>query len=180
MKIAILTACTMWMSCSLSAQQTITPGNHISDAKVVQEWVSNLYEIGVSVENDTFSITTEAQRVASDSLWRTVIYPENYQWPHAQYLLKQMQIKVGLWYLINLYAESEANREAVLKYVISLEEVFDMQKALTASFYTYIFFDPQACDIVDGKPVISRPDIMDEKLGAVRAMTAQVMAHRKA
>jgi hypothetical protein len=175
MKISSIAVILVFMASGLFAQQPISAQ---PDAAVVQEWIENLYEIGVSVDHDTFTITKEAQRVASDSSWRKIIYPGDYQWPHAQYLLKNMQIKVGLWYLINLYAENEVNREAVLKYVISLEGVFDMQKALTAAFYTYVFFDPEASDIVDGKPIINRPDILDEKLSAVREMTARVMAHR--
>jgi hypothetical protein len=149
-----------------------------ADEAAVQEWLKNLYEIGVVVENDTFIVREEARLAATDSLLRSIVYAHEYNWANAQYLLKQMHIKIGLWHLINLYLESETNRPAVLKYIISLDGVFDMQKALTASFYTYIFFDPAAGTLVNGKPVINRPDILDEKLIAVRDMTAQVMAHR--
>jgi hypothetical protein len=149
-----------------------------SEAKAVQDWMKNIYEVGVIAANDTFTITAEARRVAVDSQWRKIIYPATYRWTDAQYLLKNLHIKTGLWYLINLYAENEANREAVLKYLVSLDDILDMQQALTASFYTYIFFDPAAGSIVNGKPVIQRPDILDTKLHAVREMTREVVKRR--
>ena len=164
---------------ALSQHGATTPHqNADAEAAAMQQWIHNLYEVGVIVSHDTFTITEEARHVASDSVLRSVIYPQQYNWSEAQYLLKNMHIKVGLWHLINLYRENEANHEAVVKMVIGLEEVFDMQKALTAAFYTFIFFDPEASDIVNDKPVIHRPDILDEKLAAVRAILKQVMIQR--
>ena len=179
MKTFLLPIIVMFASVFATAQHGVlsTEYTTVTEAQAVSQWLDNLYEVGVMAANDTFTITEEAKRVALDSAMRSVIYLPTYNWRDAQYLLENMQIKIGLWHLINLYHDNDANQEAVLKYVIGLSGLFDMKKALMASFYTYIFFDPEACEIVNGKPVIHRPDILDQKLEAVRRITAHLVAN---
>ena len=45
--------------------------------------------------------------------------------------------KIAFWYLINIYYSDIDQRENVLKYVLTLEEVFAMDKVLISVFYTY-------------------------------------------
>ncbi len=143
-----------------------------------KQWMDNLYEIGIIIQDDSMIISDEAKRIASDSEMRKIIFPETYQWPEAQYLLKKMYVKTGLWYLINLYPQSEENKKAVLQYVISLDGSIDVEKALLGSFYTYIFFDPQASTMKNGKPDITRPDILENKLAVLREIANYVHAER--
>jgi hypothetical protein len=92
--------------------------------------------------------------------------------------MQQMQFKIGLWYLINIYPQDEQAKQAVLKYVLGLDQLFDMEKMLVASFYTYSFLDPEAGTLVDGKPQIHHPDILENKLAVVRELSRKIQAHR--
>ncbi|HQW25093.1 MAG TPA: hypothetical protein PLV75_04005, partial [Saprospiraceae bacterium] len=58
-----------------------------------RKWLDNLYEVGVKVEGDSIYITEETRRVASDSTYRLLIYPQTYDWTAANALFKQMQYK---------------------------------------------------------------------------------------
>ena len=130
------------------------------------------------MENDSVFISEEASRVATDSLLRQLIYPESYQWPLAQQLLQSAQIKIGVWHLINLFPENAQNKEAVLKYVIALDKAFDMEKVMVSSFYTYIYFDPQATRFVGGKFEVIRPDLLEQKMASLREISGNLLSAR--
>lgn len=144
-----------------------------------RKWLDNLYEVGVKVEGDSIYITEETRRVASDSTYRLLIYPQRYDWTAANALFKQMQYKIAFWYLINIYYSDVDQRENVLKYVLTLEEVFAMDKVLISVFYTYGLLDPEVADIVNGKPNIHHPEIVEQKLASVKEMVQYIMAYRE-
>ena len=143
-----------------------------------RKWLDNLYEVGVKVEGDSIYITEETRRVASDASYRKLIYPETYDWITANALFKEMQYKIAFWYLINIYYSDAGQRENVLKYVLTLEEVFAMDKVLISVFYTYGLLDPEVADIVNGKPNIHHPEIVEQKLAAVKEMVQYILAYR--
>lgn len=143
-----------------------------------RKWLDNLYEVGVKVEGDSIYITEETRRVAGDTAYRKLIYPETYDWTAANALFKQMQYKIAFWYLINIYYTDVDQRENVLKYVLTLEEVFAMDKVLISVFYTYGLLDPEVADIVNGKPNIHHPEIVEQKLAAVKEMVQYILAYR--
>lgn len=56
-----------------------------------------------------------------------------------------------------------------------------MDKALVATYYTNIAFDPEVYTIVDGKEQpreVSRPDIAEKKLLATKEIVDHVMYYR--
>ncbi|HSF87838.1 MAG TPA: hypothetical protein VLA46_00380 [Saprospiraceae bacterium] len=144
-----------------------------------RKWLDNLYEVGVKVEGDSIYITEETRRVAADTAYRKLIYPKMYDWTTANALFKQMQYKIAFWYLINIYYADISQRESVLKYVLTLEEVFAMDKVLISVFYTYGLLDPEVADIVNGKPDIHHPEIVEQKLASVKEMVQYIMAYRE-
>jgi hypothetical protein len=144
-----------------------------------RKWLDNLYEVGVKVEGDSIYITEETRKVASDSAYRLLIYPETYDWTAANALFKQMQYKIAFWYLINIYYNDASQRENVLKYVLTLEEVFAMDKVLISVFYTYGLLDPEVADIVHGKPNFHHPEIVEQKLASVKEMVQYILAFRE-
>ena len=143
-----------------------------------RKWLDNLYEVGVKVEGDSIYITEETRRVASDSAYRLLIYPQTYDWTAANALFKQMQYKIAFWYLINIYYSDIDQRENVLKYVLTLEEVFAMDKVLISVFYAYGLLDPEVADIVNGKPNIHHPEIVEQKLASVKEIVQYILAYR--
>lgn len=48
------------------------------------------------IKLDSIKINEEARRIILDSTYRKIIYPAQYTWEVAQYLLKSMQYKKGL------------------------------------------------------------------------------------
>ena len=143
-----------------------------------QKWVENLYEMGVKIEGDSVYITEEARKVATDSIYRLFIYREKYNWAEANYLFKQMQYKIAFWHLINIYADDPASRENVLKYILSFEKAFQMDKVLLSVFYTYALLDPKVATIVNGKPDIHHPEIVEQKLNVVREIVGYILTYR--
>lgn len=143
-----------------------------------RKWLENIYEVGVKINGDSIYVSDEARSVAVDTALRRLIYPPVYDWTGANALFKQMQYKIAFWYLINMYHDDPANRENVLKYVLTLEEVFAMDKVLISVFYTYGLLDPQVATIVNGKPEIHHPEIVEQKLAVVKEMVQYILAYR--
>ena len=86
-----------------------------------------------------------------------------------------MEIKKAFWYFINLYPE---DHDLVMQSVLHYDNLFEVDHVLLAAFYTYAFADPEVCRIEEGKPVISRPDLIEEKLHTVREMIEKVTKYR--
>ena len=70
--------------------------------------------------------------------------------------------------MINLYSVGEYHREKVVKSVLTFDHMFKMEEVLTSAFYTYCYTDPEIGQIVDGKPVVKAPHVLENKLNAVK------------
>lgn len=160
--------------------QNLPPGFSAENEKLWTEWLERLYEIGVDKHGDSLIISSEAKAIVRSEELREFLYPKEYTWPVAQELMKQMHLKYGFWYLINLYPKSKEYKDAVMSYLVPLDQFFDIEKAMVASFYTMIFFDPEASKLVDNKPVITNPEVMEAKLAIVTEICQTVVANRDA
>ena len=143
-----------------------------------KKWIDNLYEIGVRFSGDSVIITEEARKAAIDTNFRKLIYPEKYNWVDAQYLMKQMHLKIGFWYLINIYVNDPDNKEQVLKFIIPFDGIFEMDKVMVSAFYTYAMLDPAVATFINGKPDIKHPEIVEQKLAAVKEIVDTILANR--
>ena len=150
-----------------------------SDEAAWKKWIDNMYEIGVVIKGDSIFISEEARRVANDTTYRKFIYRDVYNWQETVYLMKNMQMKIGLWHMINLWDADTANRKYVLEYVLNLDQVLAMDRVLVAVFYTYGLLDAQVGYIKNGRPTITRPDIVEKKLATVNSIVTIVLAERK-
>lgn len=168
----------LWMEGNTQIDTLAVFGITHQQEKEYEKWLNNLYEVGIKVEGDSIYITEEARKVATDAALREVIYPDVYDWPMATALFQQMNYKVAFWYLINIYYEDPSQRENVLKYVLTLEEVFEMDKVLISVFYTYGLLDPDVATIINGKPDIHQPQIVEAKLATVEEMVRYIAAYR--
>lgn len=142
-------------------------------------WQKDLYEMGVSVQHDSIRISPVVKQLFTDSLIRKGAYPTVYTWPVTVGLLQRMELKQAFWHLINLYPTDSTSRHLVLQSVLAYDKMIDMNKAIVSSFYTYAFADPTISALVNGKPDIRRPDLLDKKLHVVREITEYVTAYRK-
>lgn len=163
------------------AQQDTLPIIHLTpqEEETYKAWLAQLYEIGVVVQGDSIYISEEARQAATDSAFRAVLFPPVYTWSAAVSIFQQMQLKIGFWYLINLYKNDSATREYVLQYILTFENILDMDKVLISSFYTYAFLDPEVSVIIQGKPVIQHPEIVEQKLMTVKEILMYIMAYRE-
>ena len=143
--------------------------------KEILAWVGTLYEHGVRIEEDSMVLSVEVQHIITDDTLRSSIYPEVYTWEQTLLLMQQMELKRAFWFLINLYPQQ---KELVMRTVLGYDELFEMDHALVAAFYTYAMLDPAVCDFVDGKPMIKRPDIVEAKLASVKEMVGYVLSER--
>jgi hypothetical protein len=173
--------CFLGVTATTNAQQTIAAK---ADTVTIMEkywtgWLADLYDAGVVMDNGTVKISDEARQVIQDSNYRKVIFPATYSWQAATYLLKQMDLKQGFWYLINLYKTDTAHQKLVIETFVNFDKVMDMQKVLTSTFYTYALLNPAVCTIKNDKPVIIRPDIVEKDFAQLKEIIRYIDYYRK-
>lgn len=139
-----------------------------STDSAILDWLIDLYDAGVSMDEDSVYVSEEAQRLLDDEQYRQLIYPKTYTWEVALEFINKQHLKKAFWYLINLYLINDQNKNLVVKSVQAYDQVFNMDKILVGTYYTYCYMDPEIGEIVDGSPEIKAPHIMEEKLRAVK------------
>jgi hypothetical protein len=144
-------------------------------------WLAHLYEIGVERVGDSLRVSPEARRTFTDSTLRRELYPATYTWQQALILMNRMELKKAFWHLMNLYAtETDTERRKLaLQTILAYEKLFQTDRLLVAAFYTYTFGDPTVCTIKQNRPVITRPDRLEARLGTLRELVAWVEQYRK-
>jgi hypothetical protein len=140
-------------------------------------WLAHLYEIGVERVGDSLRVS----RTFTDSTLRRELYPATYTWQQALILMNRMELKKAFWHLMNLYAtETDTERRKLaLQTILAYEKLFQTDRLLVAAFYTYTFGDPTVCTIKQNRPVITRPDRLEARLGTLRELVAWVEQYRK-
>ena len=141
-------------------------------------WLNNLYDRGIINKDDSIHTSAEFQKALLDTIYREQIYPETYNWNDVLDFMKTKELKKAFWHLINLYYKNEKNKENVLKIMLSYIKVLEMDKVLVGTFYTYCFQDPEIGIIVNGKPEIQRPDILEAKLRIVREIVGYITLYK--
>jgi hypothetical protein len=143
-------------------------------------WLDDLYSHGVTIKNDSVYFNDETRRIVTDSVYRNMIFPKSYVWEMVPPLLQSKAIKPAVWHLLNLYHLDTTNRVLVLKMILPMDQVLEMDRVMLASFYTYIAFDPEVYDIENGKSVaVRRPDLAEKKLLATKSIVDQILIQRR-
>ena len=155
------------VSASLNGVLGQTPQQADNDS-IVSSWVQSLYEPGLKITEDTIIISLETQRLIESEDYRKLAYPPSYSWDITKGLIKLGKLKMAFWYLINLYSQNEENRSIVLKSIITYDKLFRMDEVLVSVFYTYCYLDPEIGYIKNGEPIITAPQILDEKFQSVK------------
>ena len=137
-------------------------------------WLMELGEKGLDFRGDTLILGSEAQRLLEDEDYRELVYPDTYTWEQAVWLIENQELKMAFWYFINLYPESQTNKEVVVNSILAYDRLFRMDEMMANTFYTYCFTDPKVSHIVDGTPEVVRPDLLEEKLRSVREIVGYI------
>jgi hypothetical protein len=141
-------------------------------------WLEYLNEKGLELSDDTVVMGKEFQKVLTDENYRKIVYPETYYWESTLAFIHYQDLKKAFWYMINLYPENDTNKELVVKSVLTYDRLFKMDEMLVNTFYTYSFQDPQVSEIIDGKPEIVRPDILERKLENLKEIIGYIHYYR--
>lgn len=176
---AIVTCFVPVLFCLPGFCQLQQPDSSMQATQRQQQWLNSMYSMGVETKNDSFYIKEEAIRLFKDSVYRKIAYPERYEWTNAVGLLKKMELKTAFWHLINLYRQDTANRSPVVSVLLAYDSVMQMDKILVSTFYTYAFADPRVSRIVNNKPDIFRPDLLEEGLKAVKEIVGYLWYYRQ-
>lgn len=163
------------------AQSQVSPSGDTSTAavKFIRNWEKEFLDIGISIDKDSLHINEEAKRLLTDPGYRESTYPAVYNWPEAIQLMNRMELKKAFYHMINLYKTDAAHKVLALQTFVKYDSLVDMEKILTNSFYTYSLTDPEICGFKDGKPVIKRPDILEEKFKTLKEIIEIVKFNRK-
>ncbi len=138
----------------------------------------DLYEHGVDLKNDSIFINEESKRLISSEEARVEMYPKVYTWNNALKLINNQELKKAFWHLINLSMISEANKNMVVKSVLTYDKMLRMDEVLISTFYTYCYMDPKIGKFKDGKPIIVAPHILEQKLRAVQEIIYYVQKYK--
>ena len=142
-------------------------------------WIKNLYEMGIEKVNDSIKMNEECKRILSDSAYRKIVYPQNYSWEATTYLLKSGEFKKAFWYLINLYESDTANKLMVLRSIVPFDQLMQMDKVLTSTFYTYALLNPKVSTISNGRYQIMHPDVLENQFTKMKEMISYILYYRK-
>ena len=149
------------------------------NTEITPSWLTDLAQKGYEINEDSLIVSSEFQKIIQDSSYRELLYPETYTWTQATRFIDTKQLKQAFWYFINLYPENETNKKIVVRSILAYEKVFKMDEVILNTFYTYSFMDPEVSKIIDGKPEIIRPDIMESKLRNVKEIVEYIHIYRK-
>lgn len=147
--------------------------NKEDEAKKIsaENWKKELTEKGIEMKDDSLYISNEYKRALNDDNYRKVVlYPDEYSWDLVAGLIKLNKLKPAFWGLINLYSKSPEDKEKVMTFVITYDQVLPMDEILVATFYTYSFMDPKTSAIKNGELETVHPDILEKKLRNVKEM----------
>lgn len=170
---------------SLAAQPTVTEtstitGDELKDMmaneEVLKEWIAKIQTPGVIVEGDKMIFSDEAQKLAQDAAYRAEVYKDEYTMADIREPIAKFEIQKAFWRMINLYP---SDKETILKFMYAYDKVVPADQLVTASFYTYAFFDPKITTITDGKPDVYRPDLFEEHLRTTKEIVTYIAALRE-
>jgi len=156
-----------------------TAKSRIDQNELAKKWLVDLSEKGIEVTDDSIKLSKEFQKVLLDENYRATIYPETYTWEKVLMFIQTQELKKAFWFFINLYPESEKNKELVIKSVLTYDKLFKMDELLVNTFYTYCFIDPEVCIIKDGVPEVAHPDILEGKLRNVKEIIGFINYYRR-
>ena len=141
--------------------------------------LNSLYEHGVEIIGDSLIISEETMSLLLDEEKRQLIYPSEYNWGQTLQLIQESKLKLAFWNLINLYTQSDYNKDKVVKSILTYNTVLHMDEVLPAVFYSYCYTDPEIGEIVDGRPIVKKPHILEEKLNAVKEIVYYINKYEK-
>lgn len=141
--------------------------------------MNDLQEMGVIMENDSLKLNAEARMIILDSNYRKLIYPAMYTMKETSDFFMNLEFKKGSWYLFNLYKLDTSYKRVVIKILQTYDELMDMEKVLINSFYTYAILNPAVCSYSNGKPVVTRPDLVEKDLGQLKEIVNYIRYFRK-
>ncbi|NOR74449.1 MAG: hypothetical protein GQ525_04760 [Draconibacterium sp.] len=145
----------------------------------IPAWLTELAEKGYEINEDSLIVSDEFLKVLNDSNYSALLYPKTYTWTQATRFIDTQELKKAFWFFVNLYPENETNKKIVVRSILAYEKVFKMDEVIVNTFYTYSFMDPEVSEIIDGKPEITRPDIMESKLRDVKEIVEYIHIYRE-
>jgi hypothetical protein len=132
---------------------------------------------GVRMDSTAVYFDDEAKRILSDTVYRDSIYRQPYSWANVADALKSGNLRLGVYQMINLYP---TNKEKVVTFVAAYDQAVPAEKLVNAAFYTYALLDPRITRIENNRPLIHRPDLMEELFRYANEISAYIVAARKA
>jgi hypothetical protein len=166
----------MFISFNASGQEETRKADSIA-TEVFSKWLLNLYEPGFWKTDDSLYINKDGKRILNDEIYRQHLYPTEYSWEKVAYYVDKQQLKISFWHIINLYYKND-RRDLAIKAVLTYDKILKMEEVLTSTFYTYCYTDPEVGEIINGFPEISNPQILDQKLNALKELISYMNKYK--
>ena len=169
----------LWLAFPCQPQSVMRIDTTIESRVYWNNWVNNLFEMGVEQNNDSFYVKEGVIKALKDSVYRKNLYPQKYEWPVALLLMRRMELKEAFWHLINLYMTDTVRRYVVIATFVKYDSLMAMDRILLSTFYTYGFADPRVCRMNNNKPDIYRPDLLEKHLNVTKEIINYIWINRK-
>jgi len=138
-------------------------------------WLDEQMEPGIRKDSTTMYFSKEVKRIVENPKYRDSIFRQPYTFSQVAQSLKGMNLRYAFWQFLNLYPQ---NKPQVLRYIAAYDATLASDKLLASAFYTYALLDPRITRLEKGKPVIERPDVMDEIFHNMNQIIDFVLHHR--
>lgn len=148
----------------------------IANESLMEKWLEELVTPGVIIEGQNMKFSNEARRLIDDEAYRNSVYKDQYTFLDVKNSLLDVNIQKAFWQMIVMYPE---NKKQVLEYIYSYDKKIKTDEVITASFYTYAFFDPKITTIENNKPNIYRPDLFEEYFRRTKEIVNYIAFFRK-
>ncbi len=116
---------------------------------------------GIKIEGNHILISDQCRRLLSDAEYRNETFPDKYEFGAITRLIKDQNLSLVLWYLINLYQEAPVFTMGLVKDLSALDI---SPEDYVTSFYTYAYADPNIVEIKKGRYQLLHPERLEEKI----------------
>jgi hypothetical protein len=138
-------------------------------------WYHRMITPGVQKDSGRFVFDDEVRDLIADPIKRHTRLKPTFSWSDVKTSLENGDLRYASWQLINLYASDTVK---VLRIFLRYDEIIPADTLVTTAYYTYALLDPRITRFENGKPVIIRPDILEDIFASMHSIVGRILDDR--
>ncbi len=138
-------------------------------------WYKRMLTPGIRQDSGRFLFDEEARKIMADSAYRVTRVPPVVSWKMVAVSLERSDLRHAAWCLLRLYSTDSAKVVGVLDLY---NTVLPPDSLVSTAFYTYALLDPRITRFEDGRPLVVRPDILEDLFADLVALSSELRRKR--